>query len=531
VPSLTRDRATHVETHTKIPLLISVVVTAISLGHLVYVAQLPQPKWITFVPDDAFYYWNFALNANESGVWSLNSQDPSTGFHILFAYLMRLVNLVTSDVQIGFLLISLMAVIALSVSSFLVATIVERIWGSVSAIASAIPFVTPAALNQTTFMMESWLIILLSALLVFWVSSPGTRTPWILLGAIGLLGTLTRTDFIVFALSMGLTVFLPATRFVRPQTQRVLFFVGGSILGLALVALHTFFLSGYLEQGSTSTKAHWATISGRTLNPGIEIIVGTLVPPASRFVVAALVLGAVVLTFLVWGVTWRRASTVTFLHPFGLLALGGFTVAYFFNSEGIQPWYQANFLIPISLILAGITSLVVSKPVVLLVVTGVGFYVALNFVRGAYTTPVWAFQEGMLAASLSDEVESLPSDALIGSWNAGIHATFSDRTIVNLDGLANNDASDAVIAGALTQYLDRRGVTHILDFEQMITDDQLGLRGGYSTVQLATCLVKLARVDAGIPSWTGSPLNLYEVVPGCLSDQELTQEVEIALFN
>lgn len=501
----------------KTPLLISVAVLSIAFARLVYISQLPLDKWIQFVPDDAFYYWRFAVNANENGLWSLNGQDVSTGFHVLFAYVLRLMHLVTDDVRLAFASVGLIAALALGLSSFLMASVVARTFGRFSAIASGVPFFAPAALAQTTFGMESWLTLLLSALLVFGLCRFPTGKSWLALGLIAVLGTLARTDYVVFAFALALMLLLPKSRFSRPKPGQAFAVLGGSILGLALVASHTYLVGGHLDQASAATKAHWASVTGRSWGPVLDVIAGTLVPPVNHILVGAMFMGVIIGTLFSWGALWRGDRRVNFLFPFALVTLTGFAIAYYFNSAGIQPWYQANFLVPFSLLIAGMAYPMSAKPLVLIGVGAVTLFVALNLVRGNYTKSVWSFQEGMLAASRSTAVQELPPESVIGSWNSGIHATFTGRTIVNLDGLANDNASEAATTGRLADYIGDRGITHILDFEQMVSSEQLAVRGGYETQQLSECLVPLGRVDDGIGSWTGSPLLLFEVTPGCLS--------------
>lgn len=59
--------------------------------------------------------------------------------------------------------------------------------------------------------------------------------------------------------------------------------------------------------------------------------------------------------------------------------------------------------------------------------------------------------------------ENTPSDAVLGCWNAGIMGCFSGRTVVNLDGVVNDDVIEAMRDKELLRYLRRRGVTHLVD--------------------------------------------------------------------
>jgi hypothetical protein len=60
--------------------------------------------------------------------------------------------------------------------------------------------------------------------------------------------------------------------------------------------------------------------------------------------------------------------------------------------------------------------------------------------------------------------EHVPAGARIGAWNAGQIGYFSKRTVVNLDGLANDGEYLKVIEhGSLADYLKRERITYLVD--------------------------------------------------------------------
>lgn len=56
-----------------------------------------------------------------------------------------------------------------------------------------------------------------------------------------------------------------------------------------------------------------------------------------------------------------------------------------------------------------------------------------------------------------------PPDAIIGSWNAGVLGYFSDRTVVNLDGVVNDGAVRAMQDRRLAEYLRNRRISYLVD--------------------------------------------------------------------
>lgn len=64
--------------------------------------------------------------------------------------------------------------------------------------------------------------------------------------------------------------------------------------------------------------------------------------------------------------------------------------------------------------------------------------------------------------------EHLPQDAVVGAYSSGILSYFSERRVVNLDGLANVDILEVASSGQMDRYLDALGVTWLADHESII---------------------------------------------------------------
>jgi hypothetical protein len=56
-------------------------------------------------------------------------------------------------------------------------------------------------------------------------------------------------------------------------------------------------------------------------------------------------------------------------------------------------------------------------------------------------------------------------DARIGSFNAGIFGYFSERTVINLDGVVNEDAYRARRDGRTVEYVCAQGIRYLVDLE------------------------------------------------------------------
>lgn len=62
----------------------------------------------------------------------------------------------------------------------------------------------------------------------------------------------------------------------------------------------------------------------------------------------------------------------------------------------------------------------------------------------------------------------LPKTAIVGSWNAGILGFFSERSVVNLDGLINNDILIYLKSNTLYKYMKKREINYIIDYDVML---------------------------------------------------------------
>jgi hypothetical protein len=92
---------------------------------------------------------------------------------------------------------------------------------------------------------------------------------------------------------------------------------------------------------------------------------------------------------------------------------------------------------------------------------------------------------------------NIPPDALVGAWNAGIMGYYSDRQVVNLDGVVNPSAFEAVRAGRLMAYVREAGIEYVVDSDQ-------ALRGEYGVFMGSgwpDALEEIAVVCGPDPTW------------------------------
>ncbi|MEZ5963738.1 MAG: hypothetical protein R3F56_07825 [Planctomycetota bacterium] len=120
----------------------------------------------------------------------------------------------------------------------------------------------------------------------------------------------------------------------------------------------------------------------------------------------------------------------------------------------------------------------------------------------------WQEQMAMAGRYLRDVV---PADEPVGCFNSGIVAFHDAGAVLNLDGVVNHDAYDALRAGALGAYLDRHAVRFLVDSPEQVALDGpwphssgVHFGGGFDP---ARDLVEVARFL--VPGIGGSPFTLY----------------------
>ncbi|MFC1706620.1 hypothetical protein ACFL59_07345 [Planctomycetota bacterium] len=75
---------------------------------------------------------------------------------------------------------------------------------------------------------------------------------------------------------------------------------------------------------------------------------------------------------------------------------------------------------------------------------------------------------------------TLPEHANVGAWNAGILCYFSDRTVVNLDGVVNDDALAALRDRRLQEYIEQRNIRFIADLRAEVNSFMIRFSGDHA---------------------------------------------------
>ena len=467
-----------------------------------------------FKRDDAFYYFKIAQETARTGQPSFDGIHASNGVQFLWHYLLTGIAYLVPDKALY-----LRAVLGLCLAFNLLAGAMIRHLGRVlmSPRAGEIALVLWAGI-----MVERWhtlqgmefplhIVVILAILILGWRIWQAQDIRPYQMALMGLLLTLnywTRLDAVLISIPLwaGL-VWLIMTR--SRQAQRtmsalVLLTISPAIGALLYVAA-SYQMAGTWLPLSGGVKYHYAAVffdlvSGQeALNAQIKwalkiqsIMVLALVPasvlevsPATNFDVRdpvhmALALSAPVLVF--GGALWLWLRGAKAIAVAGVLLWGicsvhmGVKIANLADFSHVTRHYFGWLLI-FWLIWGALLaeSLLQSLPrragqgiatVALLGLVTLYGLMGVRFIRDyQLEADNYAMVRLQLARDLS---ETLGEDARIGAWNAGVLGYFSERPVINLDGLVNDtEFLEVLQSGApLQDYMRAKKITHLVDHNQ-----------------------------------------------------------------
>ena len=469
------------------------------------------------VNDDVFYYLQWAWNVAHGAGDTFDGIHRTNGVQPLWAWM--LTALAGSGMDKIHLVNATLAVCAVlnATGLYLLAHTLRRILGPIALLVTlgAWTYVLFATQVLQSGMESSLnglaLILLVTALLRF----SRTRSPInaLLAGAAAGFAVLSRIDNLVYAGTAGLIVLLMS--WSQRRWKHVLWFavalmaiVGPYFLYNVVSFGHPMPISGRIKQyshfldevsthGGYLAPGYWALACLRMAETAWQILLQVV--PDSLWWTMSHVLGtqaamAVVIAALVgliglaWVVRVRETAVGSERRILGWLAVATiFHLGTIVFLVGKYTIYGRWYFIPQFLLIC-----IGGGMLVQVLVQGLTRWARLAgriaTVVAAAAIVVWFARAGLLSVSLVHALdrpynrgnflqtrydvaiwmkESLPEDAVCASFNAGQLGYFSDRRVVNLDGLVNNDELLAwhEEKKPLVEYLDAQGVQYVVDWE------------------------------------------------------------------
>ena len=502
---------------------------------ILLLSRLADGPLACHIPDDAFYYLQSARNFARSGRWTFDGVEPSSGFHLVWGYLLAGFYRMDPNASFHtvFFLGSLVQSACLVLAAFLITRSAERFVGSRAWCGVLLVFLSAASLLQGTWLMESGLTIASAAALMYLLTDGRqVQGPVVLSAAflLGLLATLCRSDAGLLPIS-----FLLANLYgwSRQKASASLVFMSaaasiGAASGVILTGLHTHWISGQWVQASAEQKLFWSALAGWSMSPSLHIFYSFFNPLTNAYTpftsshwesgplrwLGPLVRVSIISLLAVGvGIQLRRRPTLAGPAAAALLTVLSYTVFYGYNSAAVQGWYVENYEAPAALLSGFGCAWFLERRrrisvMVLIAMSGAGIVCSLR--------PSSPWQEAMWRAGMY--LKAHPERHPVGAWNTGIVGYFANNGVTNLDGLMNDAILPYAKRGDLDDYFLKRHMVFIFESPQ-IWKPGMAARGGYADGVLQGCISKTEDPFPDDPYnfYYGDHIRLYTVSMACLS--------------
>lgn len=501
---------------------------------------------IQYIPDDAFYYLTLARNYAALGSWTFDSGvSVTSGFHLLFAYLLASAYSILPLDEGNFVLVGV-------ISSLLITIVfigVMWFWGfrqkSILFLLFLVIIISSRNFTYNAVSVTEWALVILFASLYFvWFflrnqDQKRRAIDILLLFFLGLLGSLARSDFVLLPLSIAVGALVIS----KSRSAQLFALTGlvGSITGLLFGFAHSYFYTGSFVQSSVLMKAYWGQVAPVKIYVPPLLLVRAL--GVAGFLLLAILVIFFVLTWLAGILDGRTQSEKLLLNFFSryaptpetlspnerrtysllIISAGICILGYFIlysRSGSVQPWYTANLIVPVLMLVLGISGFISSSIsdkiwifLLLLFLTSVVLNISSIYPVSPYLSP-YPHQLSLLNAG--NFLKGNLPDRKVGAWNAGIIGYFEGGHIINLDGLVNNDIYEYAVENNLQTYLESRDICCIVDFANMLTEESLRIRGGYNDISFLETLQPQKVFAGGKNRW--KDLTFYQINKDLIPD-------------
>jgi hypothetical protein len=479
--------------------ILSCVVLTATVLILVF-CFLPHHRLVHYLSDDAYYYFNVARHISQGMGPTFDGVTVTTGFHPLYAFLLAALHHGLSLDDNGLVRSALIvSTIFFLLTGWFILAAARRLWGQTAGIWAAIFWYSNpnAILLVTTGMEGSLYACLVAAFVAFFVpvmaADSRANRMWLPYAGAGLVGGLcvvARTDaLLLIAIAAAMIFMAPlinrtvhsAVEFVRErmfrQGTRALLFLAVALIPFALWLLYARHYTGTYMQASAQIKQIWRQQALAGLDPLHELLFSASILSVwiSKSIIKVPILKYVALCGGFAGArngingTRSSAGVIHMLWMLPLL-LG---IAYSVGFPATWTWYYAPGLVTLTILAAGGFAVIWQRSlgdgrslrsarglmiiIMLAAIESYG-YLAVKSARGRNRN-----QSDMYAVALWIR-DNIPSNTRMAAWNAGVYSWYSGRTVINLDGLINNEIAPIRKRGeTVGGYLTQKNVQYVVD--------------------------------------------------------------------
>lgn len=459
-----------------------------------------------FVPDDTYYTLSIARSLARGIGPSVDGVTLTNGFQPLIAFFLTPFFWLSDDPDVPIRAAVLGMAVCDAVLVFLLGRLAFRMAGPVAAVVAALSWsVSPIAVANALGGLETSLGAMLQVALVLAALRARDVDGWkplVLTGALAGLALLARVD------SVFLVGLLAVFEMARSGLRRV-----GIVAAVALVVVAPWWSYSTLVFGtpvpqsgaavrelvaqhqalylSVPKQLGWAagTLIGAPFVDGAFLRDVFFASPALAIPAWLLCFGA----FAGAGVLLARRG----FGPAAALSLHGAAILAFYSLVVPALWFFRRYLAPsevvVTLLVAWACAAVWARreSLRLLARGGAAMLAGLTLLATAWTVsfavmdPDTTPDVGLHGAkgyreAVRDVLSILPKDAVVGAFQSGALAYFADGSprILNLDGVVDSGAGEAMRERKLAEYAHGRGVTHVADWPFNLRNFQLASPDG-----------------------------------------------------
>jgi hypothetical protein len=482
------------------PVILICILFVLMTVRVIYFYLQSDSILIQVIPDDAFYYLKLAKQKNIHGFWTFDGQSLTSGFHLLYAYLLYFLEIIFNNPSWKFiyLFISLISTLSITFSAYLISKVSYKYYGTHASVFSIIPFFSYPVFMQSTSMMESFLVILFSSFTIYsYCFFRYNYKNLLIFIIIGFLGSTSRTDFgllpgLLFIFTFILFYFKKVSKTKLFSISSVLI---GAIIGVVFVLIHNYYLTGQFSQGSALVKLHWSHLNGHDIfKPLIYLVLPIITPSTYNWIRFLFLIAFAIFFFQSFVVSKNNLNFNAFIKKYyisiaSFFTLIGYVLFYRFNSSALQFWYVGNLVVPFCMIYAMIFHLIPkNKKIIYLFLFGNIIFLTSNTLKSSYPQQELIFK---MSSSINDKT----INGEIGAWNSGIMGYFTKQTIVNLDGLVNNDIYPYIKDNKLYDYINARELKYLVDFDFVLKTKSNRFSGGYDDNRMDDNTLEVFHLD------------------------------------
>lgn len=435
----------------------------------IVLAWLPERYLFYLVSDDAYYYFSVAKNLLQRGEFSADGITATNGFHPLWLFLITpLFALYDTAPWLCIHLALTFSAILDTIAAVLIGLILYRLNRPGAAFWAGVFYLfNPYGLLHTMNGLETGLNNFFLALLVYLSLRATPRWlegEWFLFGAVSGLAFLSRTDnvFILAVLFAGLFL----------QVRKLSPLLKMAAIALALAApwlAYNWLLSGTVVQSSgTAYPFHFRQVYlneyGTYWSPNLLTFTAKLA--FLSFAENAWHYGNWIFTLLVGVFIFRRrAAWPPSAGPlwWAFVAAALFLSFHLLVRWSVRPWYfQAAFVLTLP-------ALAVALERMNRYLIAAGAAAALAF--AVWYVAGWKYQVADRSKEMLKVIQTeIPAVERVGVFNSGYLQYFTDRKVINLDGLANNEVLPYYRQKRGFEYLQVRKIGWLLDQPSYLVD-------------------------------------------------------------